>query len=281
MPAPEYLSNSYDLADDNVINVIDDLPLWSAPFGLKLLDVVRIESNIRILDVGSGFGFPIIELSQRLGQTCCCVGIDSWREATKRISKKLKVWNIKNLTIIQGNAENLPFENQSFDVIVSNNGTNNVQDDKNSFSEISRVCKIGAQLVITVNLEETFAEFYEIFKKVVRQFSLNSYVDKIDEHIYEKRKPLSYTKDILKRNGFKIVNIYNDNFCYRFTDGSSLLNHFLIKLAFFPSWKSILENKEENIIFTAIEKEFNKIALTKKSLQLSVPWVCIEAEKIT
>ena len=51
-----------------------------------------------------------------------------------------------------------PFESDSFDVIVSNNGINNVDDDRKAMTEIARVAKSDAQLVITVNLPVTFAE---------------------------------------------------------------------------------------------------------------------------
>ena len=45
----------------------DELPLWSAPFGLKLLEVVALRPGIVALDIGCGTGFPVLELAQRLG----------------------------------------------------------------------------------------------------------------------------------------------------------------------------------------------------------------------
>ena len=33
-----YLKTNYDLNDVELVSVIDELPLWSAPFGLRLLD---------------------------------------------------------------------------------------------------------------------------------------------------------------------------------------------------------------------------------------------------
>ncbi|MFQ6084439.1 MAG: class I SAM-dependent methyltransferase, partial [Candidatus Aminicenantia bacterium] len=110
-----FLKTQYDLNDPNIVSVIDDLPLWSAPFGLKLLDVVKLRKNINVLDIGSGNGFPIIELSQRLGKTCKVYGIDPWKEAVNRIKLKIKMWNIDNVEIIEGKAEEMPFEDKYFD----------------------------------------------------------------------------------------------------------------------------------------------------------------------
>ena len=69
------IEGEYDINDPDVVSAIDDTPLWSAPFGMKLLDRVRLRRDLRVLDIGSGLGFPIVELSQRLGETCEVFGI--------------------------------------------------------------------------------------------------------------------------------------------------------------------------------------------------------------
>ncbi len=43
------------------------LAAWSAPFGLRLLDVVPLDPAATVLDVGCGTGFPLLELAHRLG----------------------------------------------------------------------------------------------------------------------------------------------------------------------------------------------------------------------
>ena len=45
-------------------DLYDELPLWSAPFGLMLLENVRLRPGMTILDVGAGTGFMTIELAQ-------------------------------------------------------------------------------------------------------------------------------------------------------------------------------------------------------------------------
>jgi 16S rRNA G527 N7-methylase RsmG len=51
------------------MEVIDELPIWSVPFGLKLLDVVDYKPTISAIDIGFGTGFPLIELAMRFGNT--------------------------------------------------------------------------------------------------------------------------------------------------------------------------------------------------------------------
>ncbi len=56
-----------DMNDPAVGGMYDELPLWSAPFGLLLLDRVRMGTGLTILDVGAGTGFLTVELAQRCG----------------------------------------------------------------------------------------------------------------------------------------------------------------------------------------------------------------------
>ena len=56
-----------DLTDPATVALYDELPIWSAPFGLPLLDAVELRPGLTVLDVGCGTGFPLLELAERLG----------------------------------------------------------------------------------------------------------------------------------------------------------------------------------------------------------------------
>jgi arsenite methyltransferase len=273
------LSINYNLNDSDVVSAVDDLPLWSAPFGLRLLDVVDYRKNIKMLDIGSGNGFPLIELSQRLGPTSQSWGVDPWPEGADRINQKLKTWQINNVEILTQSAEELPFENSFFDLVISNNGINNVQDDKKVLDEIARVSKQKAQLVLTVNSPDSMIEFYNIFEKVLRDFNLCDEIEKMKEHIRSKRKPVEYMEKLVTNAGFKIKELYGEFFQLSYADGTSMLNHFVIKLAFLPSWIEILQPKDVEPVFTEIENELNKIANDNGGLALSIPWICLDCRK--
>ena len=145
---PDSLSHKYDLDDPSLVSVIDELPLWSAPFGLKLLDTVKLKPHICALDLGCGTGFPLIELAQRLGPSCHVYGIDPWERAAERIRLKTQTLNIANVLVVRGVGEEMPFEGERFDLIVANNGINNVKDPEKVLSECYRTSRTGAQMVI-------------------------------------------------------------------------------------------------------------------------------------
>ncbi len=274
-----YLNHSFNPDDPDLISVIDEFPLWSAPFGLSLLDTINLKPGINALDVGCGVGFPLIELSQRLGTSCKVYGIDPWESAIERINLKINTYDLKNVIAIKGVAEELPFDNNFFDLVVSNNGINNVADLRKSLNECSRVCKPGAQFTFTVNLEDTMIEFYDHFEEILIKNKLVEEVKKMKEQIYLKRKPLDNIKKSLSETGFEIKSIKNDSFVLRFLDGATMFNHSLIKYWFLDGWKKILKLGDLQNIFEQLENKLNSVAKENGEIILSVPFVTLDCRK--
>jgi ubiquinone/menaquinone biosynthesis C-methylase UbiE len=276
----DYLDHQFDIDDPDLISAIDELPLWSAPFGLRLLETIKLKTNMKVLDIGCGLGFPLIELSQRFGNTCQIYGIDPWVSALERVRLKIKVYNIKNIEIVEGHAEEMPFDGDFFDLIVSNNGINNVEDMQQSLQECYRVSKRNAQMVFTLNLEDTMMEFYQIFEETLREEKLQSEIVKMKEQIYRKRRPLKEIETLLVTTGFSVTDVIHDTFNIRFVDGTTMFNHYLIKYWFLPGWKDILEEKNRNSMFEKVEMELNRYAESEGEVSLSVPYVTIDCKKL-
>ena len=277
---PEYLIANYNLEDPVLVSIVDDLPLWSAPFGIRLLDTVKYKKHVTALDIGFGFGFPLVELAMRLGATSKVYGIDPGKTGIERTELKLKMAGIRNVELVQGHAEQMPFEDSMFDLIVSNNGINNVADLPKTFSECNRVSKIGAQFVFTYNTDKTFIEFYDVFREVLGEKGLREFEKNIDTHISSKRKPLSEYRRLLSGSGFKINRVYKDEFRFKFSDGSSMLNHFFMKLAFLPPWKRIVPEHLQADIFGSIEEKINRMGMKEGGFHMKVPCVTIDCRKV-
>ena len=69
----------------------DELPFWSAPFGLVLLDTVRLRKRMLVLDIGCGAGFPMLELAGRLDGDSHVTGLDPSDEAVEMVQEKIAV----------------------------------------------------------------------------------------------------------------------------------------------------------------------------------------------
>ncbi len=276
----EYLNLHVNPDDEKLISAIDELPLWSAPFGLKLLDTITMHPNCNILDIGCGTGFPLIELAQRFGKSCHVYGIDPWTKALERIKLKLDAFHITNVTTQGGIAEELPFGNAFFDLIVSNNGLNNVQNLEKSIAECARVCKSGGEFAQTFNLDGSMIEFYDVFEEVLTQENLNDSVVKMKEHIYQKRRPVEEAVEILRANQFTDIWVTKEEFHLRYTDGSAMLNHSFISHWFLPSWKDLVPEDMLDKVFTLVEEKLNNIAKEKGELKLTIPFALIDCKKL-
>ena len=83
-----------DLGDPATVALYDEVPLWSAPFGLVLLDAVELRTDLTVLDVGCGTGFPLLELAERLGPDARLHCVDPWVPAMERLQAKVAAWKL-------------------------------------------------------------------------------------------------------------------------------------------------------------------------------------------
>lgn len=134
---------SYSAGIPDAVAAYDDVPIWSAPFGQVLLDNISYAPRLRALDIGCGTGFPLLELGDRLGPTSEVWGLDPWEPALQRAKTKIAARGLTNIKLVHAPAENMPFEDGFFDLIVSNNGLNNVQDVPLALHECRRIMRHG------------------------------------------------------------------------------------------------------------------------------------------
>jgi len=274
-----YLDESLDPENPDLVDTIDEMPLWSAPFGLELLAAVRYRKHITALDIGFGTGFPLLELAMRLGSGSTLYGIDPWAGAVERTRKKLRQYGIGNVQLIEGRAEQIPLGDATIDLIVSNNGINNVDNLEQVLSECARVSKRGAQFLATVNLDTTMAEFYSVMEDVLQRRGQTAEIVNMKAHIRSKRPPLPELSAALRKAGFKPPRITHDTFRYTFTSGTAMLNHYFIRLAFLGPWKEIVAPDQQADIFSEIESHLNLQSEADGCIHLSVPFVLMETQK--
>jgi len=275
---PDYIGADYNFDTPLSSSVIDELPLWSAPFGLKLLDTVVYRKNITALDIGFGTGFPLIELAQRLGKSSVVYGIDPWRPSHRRANYRIKFFGITNVKLLFAAAEKIPLGDNSVDLIISNNGINNVQDADKVFGECGRIAKSGAQFVATVNLDGTMKEFYQAFFKVLKKYRMKAEADSLKKHIYEKRRPLEEIVSLFTNHGFSIIDVYTDEFTMKFSDTEAFFGHSLIKTGFLPNWEKVLSKGSRKKLFKEVLEEMKPS--TDGSYALTIPFAVLNSAKL-
>ena len=163
-----YLDFEADFNSPAILAAYDEQPLWSAMFGLMMLDYVPLRAGMVVLDVGCGTGFPLIEIAERLGPGSVVHGLDPWAAGLRRANEKIAARQTRNVELHEGSAASMPFAGGTFDLIVSNLGVNNFDDRKAAIAECRRVAKPDATIALTTNLQGHMRELYDAFAEVLR-----------------------------------------------------------------------------------------------------------------
>jgi arsenite methyltransferase len=273
----DYLLHETDMDDLHLISVMDELPLWSAPFGIELLNTIAMNSR-SVLEIGCGTGFPLIEIAQRLGKHSVVAGLDVWEQALRRVGLKCRTYALNQVQIVRGRGETLPFHSETFDLIVSNNGITNADDPERVIMECGRVSRENAQFVVTYNLEGTLSPFYSVLRSILEEKMPGACVKSVDAHIHRKRMPLTEMERMLNRAGFSVLSSVRREFTMRFRDAETFFNHSLIKYWFLESWKSLVPETGRDELFGILEERLNG-QVADDEIRMPVPFVRLDCRK--
>src|SRR5262245_2929502 len=259
-----------------MVAAYDELPLWSAMAGLLLLEHVPLSPAIRVLDVGCGTGFPLIELAERLGSSSKICGIDPWSGAIRRARFKARVRGAGNDEVLCGDAAALPCPDSTFDLVVSNLGINNFPDPEAVLRECRRIARPEARLALATNLKGHMREFYDVFEGTLEALGDAEAARALGAHV-EHRATVRGLEGLFERAGFRPSRVVEGRASMRFADGSALLRHYFIKLGFLDGWKEVVAEERRPEVFARLEADLNRAAAVHGALHLTIPLAYVEA----
>ncbi len=111
--------------------------------------LASIKKGETILDLGSGAGFDCFLASRETGETGRVIGVDITPEMVAQAKKNAEKGNYKNVEFKVGEIENLPIENDSVDLIISNCVINLSNQKEQVFKEAFRVAKPNGTIMIS------------------------------------------------------------------------------------------------------------------------------------
>lgn len=124
------------------------------PFALGAL-----ERGEAVLDVGSGAGTDSLIAAQMVGAEGRVTGIDMTQEMLAKARAAAAEMKAPNVEFVEGEVESLPFDAESFDVVISNGVIDLVPDKDAVFSEIHRVLRPGGRIqVADVTIQNPVSE---------------------------------------------------------------------------------------------------------------------------
>ena len=108
----------------------------------------RLETGARVLDLGSGAGTDSLVAAQMVGPEGAVTGIDMTPEMLAKARDAAAEMGATNVEFVEGEAERLPFAEESFDIVISNGVIDLVPDKDAVFSELFRVLAPGGRIQI-------------------------------------------------------------------------------------------------------------------------------------
>ncbi|MBY8986288.1 MAG: class I SAM-dependent methyltransferase [Candidatus Lokiarchaeota archaeon] len=126
---------------------IEELHLRGRKATLELAQAANLNEKMKVLDIGCGFGGSARALVSNFG--CNVTGIDLCEDfcrAADLINEHLGYTD--NIKIQQGNALNMPFNNNSFDIIFIQHVLMNIKNKERIISEIHRLLNPKGRLAL-------------------------------------------------------------------------------------------------------------------------------------
>ncbi|MGA8734826.1 MAG: class I SAM-dependent methyltransferase [Terriglobales bacterium] len=110
-----------------------------------LVEYARPRPGMKVLDLASGTGEPAISLAGRVGAEGHVTALDLSSELLAIAAERAQQRELTNFSIKQADAQELPFPDQSFDLITSRFGVMFFQNCEKALREVHRVLKPGAR----------------------------------------------------------------------------------------------------------------------------------------
>jgi arsenite methyltransferase len=144
---PKYVAWKVGYSPDDIESVPEDSVL-----GLGCGNPVALASlkeGETVLDLGSGGGIDVFLAAKKVGQTGKVIGVDMTEEMVARAKALALKHGYKNVGFRLGEIENLPVEDETVDVIISNCVINLSPDKLKVFQEAYRVLKPNGRLMVS------------------------------------------------------------------------------------------------------------------------------------
>ena len=195
-----------------------------------VMERMQVKKGSKALDLCCGTADWTIALAQAAGPQGEVWGLDFSKNMLKIGEQKVKELKLDQITLIHGNAMELPFEDNSFDYVTIGFGLRNVPDSMQVLSEMYRVLKPGGLAVCLETSQPTmpvFRQGYQLYFRFIMPAFGKLFAKSFKEYawLHESAKDfpgMKKLKEMFEQTGFTDVS-------YRGHTGGVAASHYAKK----------------------------------------------------
>lgn len=116
----------------------------------RLVGDARLHAGMKVLDLGSGTGYPALLGAQTVGTTGSVIGMDLAEQMLAAAERKAKRLGLTNVSFRTGDVTMLPFDANSFDAVTTRFCLMFLPEIPKAAAEIARVLKPGSWVAAAV-----------------------------------------------------------------------------------------------------------------------------------
>lgn len=111
--------------------------------------LAELKPGETVLDLGSGGGVDVFLAAQKVGENGNVIGVDMTDEMLEKARENARLGNYTNVEFRAGEIENLPVEDNSINVVISNCVVNLSPDKLATYKEVFRVLKPSGRVLVS------------------------------------------------------------------------------------------------------------------------------------
>jgi ubiquinone/menaquinone biosynthesis C-methylase UbiE len=135
-------------------------------FGSRLVDWSRLDRGARVLDVAAGAGASLVPAADRIGPDGSVVGIDIAPGMVARLKLVIETNRLAHAQALVADAEQLPFEDRSFDAVLCGFGLFFFPDPLRALSEFQRVTRPEGVVAVSTFTRDGSASMDGIWRRI-------------------------------------------------------------------------------------------------------------------
>lgn len=235
------------LKQDKLAQVYDAeiLPIWAERFGRMLLAEATIPQKGLVLNVACGTGYPALDLLERMDEGRI-IAIDSSSALLDVAREKAGALSGKRIFFrTEGGKDNLSFDDDVYDLTFSNLGIDEMEGTPaQALAELARVTAPGGQLLVTLPLRGTWAEFLDIYREVLTKHDRHDSLELLAEYEATLPEPDEALR-WMEAAGLTRVDLVVDEFSLLFKSSREFFFAPVIEFGPLRDWKGLVGKGQE------------------------------------